>query len=126
LLDSNDVDFVKQCLADISGDVEQPITYRRYVNTTPGNQVMGTTDTPNYDDLSIDASVRDLTLEEVEKSGGAYVLGDVEFKIRHTKLPSKPAYADRLIYDESTFKPKSITHSYLGGVLSWTIRAGKK
>lgn len=126
LLDSADVDFIRECLDDVASDVEQDITYKRYISTKAGDPVFGTPDTPVYTDTEIAASVRDLTLEEIQVSGGVYVLGDMEFKIRQTALASPPAYADRIIYAGATFKPKSIGHSFLGGVVGWKIRAGKQ
>lgn len=126
MLTSDDLSFVRECLDDVASDVEEAITYKRYVSTTPGDPVMGTADTPVYNDLAITASARELTLEEIQVSGGVYVLGDMEFKIRQTALSSQPAYADRIVYSGSAFKPKSITHSYLGGIIGWTVRAGKE
>lgn len=126
LLNSADVDFIRECLDDVSGDVEQDITYRRYSSMTPGDPVFGTPDTPVYADAAITATARELTLEEIQVSGGVYVLGDMEFKIRQAALASAPAYADRIIYAGATFKPKSISRSFLGGIIGWTIRAGKQ
>jgi len=126
LLDSADVDFIRECLDDVSSDVEQDITYKRYSSVTPGDPVFGTPDTPDYVDAEITASLRELTLEEIQVSGGVYVLGDMEFKIRQAALASDPAYADRITYAGATFKPKSISHSFLGGVIGWKIRAGKQ
>lgn len=126
MLDTNDLAYIRKCFDDIAPDTEEPITYRRYLSTTPGDQILGTTDTPNYDDLSITATVRDLSLEEVQASAGVYVLGDVEIKIRQTALANQPAYADRIIYSGANYKPKRINGSYLGGVINWTVRAGKK
>lgn len=128
LLETDDVDFICECLGDIDTDVEEPITYKRYLSTTAGDPVMGTPGTPNYDDAEITASVRALTLEEIQVSGGVYVLGDVEFDIRlqPTIFETAPAYADRIVYAGDTYKPKRIDPVHLGGLIGWTVKAGKK
>ena len=129
LLDSNDVDFIRECLDDIADDVERPIAYKRYTGISavaPADPVMGIPDTYVYSDSDTTATVRDLTLEEIQKSGGVYVLGDVEFKIRQTALAEPPSHSDRIVYAGYTFKPKSIGHSFLGGLIIWNIRAGKQ
>ena len=109
----------------MASDVEEAVTYKRYINTTPGDSVAGIPDTDNYETLDISASVRELTLKEIQVSGGVYVMGDMEFKIRQTKLTLAPAYADHLVYDGANYKPKNISHSFLAGIIGWTIRAGK-
>ncbi|MHB1418476.1 MAG: hypothetical protein ACYCX4_02650 [Bacillota bacterium] len=124
LLSSDDVDYMRTCLNDVAADVEEAITYKQFTSMTAGNPVMGTPDTPNYTSLNVTATARELSLEEIKVSGGVYVLGDMEFKIR-SSVVAAPAYADRIVYSGSTYKPKSINHVYLGGLLSWTVRAEK-
>ncbi|GEM_PF-2330196 len=126
MLDSDDLTYIQECLDDVSLDTEEEVTYKRYVSTTPGDPAMGTPDAPVYNDIAITASARELSLEEVKVSGGVYVLGDMQFKLRQTVLVTQPAYTDRIVYSDATYKPKSITHSFLGGVIGWTIRAGKQ
>lgn len=124
MLTSDDLTYVRECLDDVATDVEEAVTYKRYDHTEPGDPILGTPDTPVYVDSAITAAARELTIEEVQVSGGAYVLGDMEFKIRQTVLLVIPAYADRVIYDGATYKPKSIKHTFLRGVIGWTVRAG--
>lgn len=124
MLDSDDLAYMRECLDDVAADMEEAVTYKRYDHTEPGDPILGTPDTPIYVDSATTAVVRELTLEEIQVSGGAYVLGDMEFKIRQTALSVTPAYADRIVYDGATYKPKSIKHSFLGGVIGWTVRAG--
>jgi len=126
MLGPDDLTYIRECFDEVAPDIEEPITYKRYTGMTAGDPVRGTADTPNYTDLAITASVRELTLEEIQVSGGAYVFGDTEFKIRQTVLAETPAYTDRVIYAGTTYKPKSISRSFLGGVVNWTIRAGKQ
>jgi hypothetical protein len=128
LLESDDLAYMRECLGDIETDVEEPIVYKRYLSTTAGDPVMGTSDTPVYDDTEITASVRTLTLEEIQVSGGVYVLGDVEFEIRlqETIFETAPVYVDRIVYAGATYKPKKIDPVQLGGLIGWTVKAGKK
>lgn len=126
MLDSDDLAYIRECMDDVSPDAEEGITYKQYDHTEEGDPVLGTPDTPVYNDLVITAAARELTIEEIQVSGGAYVLGDMEFKIRQTALSAKPAYGDRIIYDGDTYKPKSIKHSFLGGIIGWNVRAGKE
>ncbi len=126
LLDSADVDYIRECLGDIASDVEEAITYKRYTGTVAGDPIAGTPDSYNYTNQATTAISRELTLKEVTVSGGAYVLGDMEFKFREAALSSAPDYPDRIVYGGATFKPKSIEHSYLGGLLGWKVIAGKQ
>ncbi|ATW24163.1 hypothetical protein [Candidatus Formimonas warabiya] len=141
MITTDDMDFIRECLSDVAGDVEESIVYKKYLNTTPGDQVMGIPDTPNYESFDITARVRALTLEEIQVSGGAYIFGDVEFKIRKQDWMQwdlnltggydpesstiRPDYPDRIIYDGLTYKPKSYSHAWLGGVLWYKVKAGK-
>ncbi len=126
MLSDADISYIRECMDDVAGDIEEPITYRQYTGTVEGDQVMGTAYSADYNDLSITASVRELSLEEVQASGGTYVLGDIQVKIRQTVLANQPAYADRIKYLGASFKPKSIGHAFLGGTINWVIRAGKE
>ncbi len=126
LLDSADVDYIRKCLEDIASDVEESLTYKQYTDTKAGNPVIGTPDTYSYTDRAITAGVHELTLEEVQKSGGAYLLGDMEFSIRQNALAFNPGYPDRIVYAGTTFKPRSINHGYLGELICWKIIAGKQ
>lgn len=126
MLETDDLAYIQECLDDVAPDTEEAVTYKQYDYTEPGDPVLGTPDTPVYNDLAITATARELTIEEIQVSGGAYVLGDMEFKIRQTALTAAPAYADRIIYDGATYKPKNINHSFLGGVIGWGVRAGKQ
>ena len=126
LLDSSDLTYIRECLDDVAADVEEAVTYRRYDHTNPGDPILGTPDTPVYVDSAITAAVREVTLEEVQVSGGAYVLGDMEFKFRQTALSSPPTYADRIVYSGAIYKPKSINHSFLGRAIDYTVKAGKE
>jgi hypothetical protein len=123
LITQKDVDDIKTAMAELAPFTEEPITYRTYTSTTPGDPVLGTPDTPNYTDTAETAGARDLTVEEVAVSGGVYVMGDMEFTTRRT---TKPEYADRIVYQGDTFRPKDIDKTFLGEVLWWEVRAGKE
>lgn len=123
LLTQNDIDDIKAAMVELAPFTEEPITYRTFTSMTPGDPVLGTPDTPNYTDTAETAGVRELSLEEVTVSGGAYVMGDMEFTCRRAV---KPAYEDRIAYGGDTWKPKSIRHVYLGEVLWWEVKAGKE
>jgi hypothetical protein len=126
MLDVDDVAYMRECLDEVAPDTEESITYRQYKGIISGNQAMGNPDRPNYTDLDITAATRDLTLEEVASSGGAYVLGDIEIKIRQTALTNRPSYSDRIVYEQISYKPKSIGKSYLGAIICWKVRAGRE
>lgn len=123
LLSQKDVNDIKAALAEIAPFTEEPITYRKYDHTEPGDPILGTSPVDVYVDTQTTAGVRELTLEEVQVSGGAYLLGDMEFTIR---IEVPPSYRDRLVYAGTTYKPKSIGKMFLGEVLWWEIRAGKE
>ena len=123
LITQKDVDDIKGTLAELAPFTEEPITYRTFTEMIPGDPVLGTPDTPGYADTAETAGVRELSLEEVQVSGGAYVLGDVEFTVRRQ---TKPKYEDRIAYGGSSYKPKSIGKLFLGEVLWWEIKAGKE
>jgi hypothetical protein len=125
LISQKDVEEIKAALGELASFTEESITYRRYMHTEHGDPVVGTPDTFIYEDDSAvtSATVRELTLKEVQVSGGAYVLGDVEFTVRAT---SAPAYADRIVYNGANWKPKEIKHFWLREVLWWEIIAGKE
>lgn len=141
MLNSDDIEYIHKSLNEIASDIEESIIYRKYINTTTGDHVLGTPDTSNYNDYNITARVRMLTLEEIQVSGGVYVLGDMKFIIRKKdwmqwdiyltgahdpSLPTiKPDYPDRIRYNGVTYKPKSYSHMWLGGVLWYKVKAGK-
>lgn len=126
MLTAADIDTIRADFDDIGPDIETGITYRRYTGITPGDTVLGTPDKATYTDLPINVSIRELTLEEISVSGGAYVLGDIECKIRQTVLENQPDYNDRIVYAGASFRPKSISPVSLGGVLYWKVRAGRE
>lgn len=123
LITQKDVDDIKGTLAELAPFTEEPITYRTFTEMIPGDPVLGTPDTPDYTDTAETAQVRELNLEEVHVSGGAYVLGDVEFT---TRRETKPEHEDRIVYNGSSYKPKSINKMFLGEVLWWEVKAGKE
>lgn len=123
LLTQKDIDGIKAAMAELAPFTEEPIIYRTYIGMTPGDPALGTPDTPNYTDTEETAGARELTLEEVTVSGGAYVMGDMEFTTRRT---TEPKYEDRIVYAGTSYKPKEINHIWLGEVLFWEIRAGRE
>jgi hypothetical protein len=125
LISKKDIEEIKAVLGELATFVEEAIIYRRYVLTEQGNPVEGTPDEFIYEnDPSItSATSRELTLKEVQVSGGTYILGDMEFTIRTVVAP---AYADRIIYNDASWKPKEIKHFWLQEVLWWEIIAGKE
>ena len=141
MLDSSDMEYMSECLDDISPEIEEEVTYRRFDHIEPGDSIAGIPDTVVYNEFGIKASVRELTLREVQVSGGVYVLGDMQFFVRNRDWmqvdvnatggydPSittpKPDYQDLIVYCGSQYKPKNIGHSYLGSIIGWTVRASK-
>lgn len=123
LITQKDVEDIKAALAEIAPFTEEPITYRKYDHTNPGDPVLGSPTVDVYIDTATTASVRELTLEEVQVSGGAYLLGDREFTIR---MQANPDYRDRIVYAGTSYKPKSIGKMFLGEILWLEIRAGKE
>lgn len=123
LVTQKDIDDIKAAMVELAPFTEEPITYRTYTGMTPGDPALGTPDTPNYTDSSITAIARELTVEEVQVSGGVYILGDMEFTIR---TATEPKYGDRISYKGATWKPKEINHTWLGEVLFWEVRAGRE
>lgn len=123
LITQKDVDDIKAAMVELAPFTEEAIIYRTYTGTTPGDPVHGTPDTPNYTDTEETSMVRELTVEEVQVSGGAYVLGDMEFIIRREV---QPEYEDRIVYGGLTWKPKSIDKTYLGEALWWEVKAGRE
>ncbi|MBC9783545.1 hypothetical protein H1S01_03335 [Heliobacterium chlorum] len=124
MLTEKDVATMQADLADIGADIEEPITYKRFTGMTPGDAALGIAESPNYDDTAIQASCRELSMEEIQNSGGFYVFGDMEFKIRASVLT--PTYGDRIDYMGAIYRPKSVKRTYLGSTLSYTVRAGKE
>ncbi|MCG8401371.1 MAG: hypothetical protein MJA84_07210 [Firmicutes bacterium] len=123
LLSQKDVDEIKAAMAELAPFTEEAITYRTFTGMTPGDPVHGTPEIPNYTDTSETAMTRNLTAEEVQTSGGAYVMGDMEFTTRRT---TKPEFEDRIVYGGLTWKPKKIDKMYLGEVLWWEVKAGRE
>ena len=123
LITQKDVNAIKAALEELAPFTEEPITYRKYDHTEPGDPVIGAPAQDVFVDTSTTASVRELTLEEVQVSGGAYLLGDREFTIR---MLANPDYRDRIVYAGTSYKPKSIGKMFLGEVLWWEVRAGKE
>jgi hypothetical protein len=125
LLTQKDIDGIKEALNDLAPFIEEPIVYRRYDHTEAGDPTLGTSDRFIFtDDPSVfSAIVNELTLKEVQVSGGVYLLGDLEFIIRRT---AQPAYEDRIVYGGNTWKPVEIKHLWLKEVLWWEIVARKE
>jgi hypothetical protein len=123
LIRDKDILDINNALAEIAPYTEEDITYQAYNSTTPGNPVAGTAATNNYNPEAISAGIRELTLEEIVVSGGAYETGDVEFSIRRA---TKPDYLDRIDYDGGRYRPKKITIPPLKGVCLWTVVARKE
>ncbi|MFZ3171964.1 MAG: hypothetical protein WA118_08295 [Carboxydocellales bacterium] len=125
LITDADIAEIEAILEDLSDVTEEPITYKTYTGLTPGDQLAGTPATPTYttDLTTTSAMARELTLEEVRKSGGAYELGDMEFIVRRL---TKPDYKDRIVYDGGEYRPKSRKRLFLKKVLWWELVAGKE
>lgn len=123
LLTQKDIDDIKAAMVELAPFTEEPITYRTYTGITPGDSALGTPDTPNYTNTDETAGARELTLEEVTASGGAYVMGDMEFT---TRRATEPKYEDRIVYDGVSYKPKEIKHTWLSEVLWWEVRARRE
>lgn len=141
IITDRDIADIKGALAELAPYIEEPAIYRRYLGLTEGNPVLGIPAQPNYESVAIALQARELTLEDVMVSGGAYVMGDVEFTIRKDQAPGQlwdqnltgaigedsllPDHPDRIVWNSAAYRPKSIKHLWLGGVLWWEIRAGR-
>ena len=123
LITPKDIADIKAALVELAPVTEEPITYKRFDHMADGDPVMGTPSAPVYVDSATTAGIRELSVEEVAVSGGAYILGDIEFSVR---MEQPPSYQDRLVYNALTWKPKSINKVFLSEVLWWEIRAGKE
>jgi hypothetical protein len=109
-------------LAGLAADVERPITYKAYRETTPGDPALGIKAVDHFDDLSITATVRELTIEEVQTSNGVYTLGDLEFGVRRPTMDPR----DLVVYGGATWRitePKQATLA--GVVIKWILRCTK-
>jgi len=123
LITQKDVDDIKAAMEELAPFTEEPITYRTYTGMTEGDPVHGIPAQPTYTDTAETAMTRNLSAEEVQKSGGYYILGDMEFTIRREV---KPEYEDRIIYGGLTWKPKKIDKTFLVEVLWWEVKAGRE
>jgi hypothetical protein len=113
---------IQEDLAALAGDVERPITYRVYRDTTPGDPALGIKAVDHFDDLTITATVRELTVEEVQTSNGVYTLGDLEFGVRRQTMGPR----DLIVYGGATWKITEPKRSQLAGVvLKWMLRCTK-
>ena len=121
MLTPEDLATIQADLVSLAADAEQTITYKRYTGTTGGDPALGIAPTDSYTDEVTTARVREIDLEEAEKSGGKLVLGDVEFVVRRTSA----SYRDRLVWNGYTYQPKQIAQIWLGGLLGYVIKAGK-
>lgn len=125
LITEQDIQDLKNDLIDLADVVEEPIVYQMYIGMTAGNQVKGQAAQPNYspDPNVTSAMIERLTLEQVQVSGGAYELGDVQFTIRRT---TKPSYDDRIDYDGARYRPKDMDRLYLKETIWWEILGRKE
>lgn len=118
MLNADDLAAMQADLADLAGDAEQSITYRRYTGTSGGDAALGLPATDTYADETTTATVQPITAEVVQLSGGAYRLGDLEFGMRRTTA----APQDRIVYDGATWEPVEMRPVILGGVtLRWRM-----
>jgi len=119
VLDPRDLATIAEDLAVLAADAEVPITYRRYIGTTPGDPSLGLPPQDQYEDEATTATVRELTVEEVQAAGGTYSLGDVEIGARRPVVDAR----DRIVYNGLTWRPVEIRPVRLGGqVLRWLLR----
>lgn len=119
MLNAADIAAIQRDLAALASDAEQAITYRTYTGTTGGDPVMGIPAQDAYTDEVATATVRELTVEEVQLSAGAYSIGDLEFGVRRNTATNR----DLIVYGGSTWRPLEIRRVMLGGqVLRWQLR----
>ncbi len=125
MIKDRDIAAINNALESMAPYTEVSIVYQVYQDTTPGNKPAGQAPTDNYtpDATVTSAMYRELTLEEVQLSGGVYERGDVEFSVRRS---TKPSYKDRVDYDGARWKPKEIGRPPLNGVNLWGIVARKE
>lgn len=123
LISQKDIDDIKSALVELAPYTEEPIVFKRFDHIIEGNSVMGKPDQAFYDSLNITAMIRDLTVEDIAKSAGFYLMGDTEFSIRTTLIPSTN---DRIEHNGFIWKPKKIEKVFLGEVLWWEITARKE
>ena len=122
MLDARDIAWMQEALAEASAAVEQPITYRRYSHTDPGDPALGIPPQDVYVDESATAAVRELTLQEVQVSAGAYQVGDTEFVVRRAAADAR----DRILYDGAEWVPVELRRMYLGTTLGFKIVARRR
>lgn len=119
---TSDAAFIKKSLEQISPAVEQPIKYRRYTHTTPGQPHLGIPDQDHYDVTDEKARIHELTLEEVQASAGRYVLGDIRVVTRRTE---QPEYRDQIEWGGNVFRIVECDISYLIEGVGWALRCSK-
>ena len=119
MLTSEDVDYIRECLADVAGDVEAPITYRTFTGREAGDAALGVPDELTFEDEETTACVRELSLQQVALAGGRYELGDIEATIRRG---TAPAYGDRLAWGGREFEVAEVREVRLGAVVAWRVR----
>ncbi len=125
LIGQKDIDLIKEALEELAPYTEEPIIYKQFDYIAQGDPVQGI---PNETIYAVDtrvtsATAEDLSVEEIAVSGGLYVVGDMLFTLRRA---AEPSYQDRIVYDDFTWKPISISKVFLGEVLWWEIKARKE
>lgn len=122
MLNELDLATMQADLAGLAGDAEQAITYRVYTSTTAGNATLGIPATDNYDDQATTATTRELTVEEIQLSNGAYQVGDREFGVRRATVSNR----DLIVYGGATWEIREIRPVALGGTtLKYGLRCKK-
>jgi hypothetical protein len=122
MLTSDDFAFMQEALAEIAPATEQTIIYRHYDHTEPGDEALGIPPQDVYIDEETTAAVRELTVEEIQVSAGAFTIGDLEFTVRRESVDAR----DRIVYNGMTWKPVELRRMYLGGTLGWKLRCRKE
>lgn len=119
MLTPEDLATIQVDLAGLAADAEQAITYRVYAGIAGGDPVLGIPGSVSYADQAATVTARELTVEEVLLSAGAYTIGDVEFGVRRASVDPR----DLIVYGGATWRPQEIRKTFLGGVtLVWRVR----
>jgi len=92
---------------------EEPITLRRFISTSAGDDTLGRPAVPAFTDYPTRATIEDLAAQEIVSSNGIYATGDLKV---HVRIPtfgadsgtgdfqSAPRQSDRVRYRNREYR----------------------
>ena len=121
-----DDNIARESLEEVSGSFEEPVTIKRYVSTTAGDDSGGVASTQVFASIPYKANITDLTAREINYPNSIYAIGDLsaEFRIEVFGEESAQTSSSTNIFD-SFNRADSLTG--LGTSTSgqaWTSLAG--